>query len=358
MVPPGGRPAYSNAAFALVALAVEAHTGKNYTQQVHDLVSAPLGLTSTRPSPGDDAKAVIPPGASSWGASYGINAPQGGLVSSIADLCRLAHAILSRKSALSPAQTRQWLKPLSYAGSMASAVGMPWEVRRYADLTPDHPHPVAVYGKGGGAQSYRSQFSLLDEYGLGVVVLTAGDMGALTYIYDAVLAALVPAVDAVTREHAKVEYAREFANCDVQTNDTVKGSFVLDKDSLVLASLTRGDKDILAGWAKVFNESLGFFGPRISGTVRLFPADLDENVTIKGEVVVKEVWRLWPDLAVAPAVDLPGFGLDKDDCLGWTLGDWIHYGGEPLDRIIFYRKENKVVGFEVPFLRSGVMRAT
>lgn len=357
MVAPASRPAYSNAAFAVIALAVEAQTGMNYTEQVQNLVSKPLGLTSTGPSPGDDEKAVIPPGDSGWGADYGINAPQGGLVSSTRDLCKLAHAILSRTSDLSPAQTRQWLKPSSYTGGMTSAVGMPWEIRRYGNLTADHPHPVTVYGKGGGAPLYRSQFSLIDEYGLGIVVLMAGDMYALTYIYDAALSALVSAADSVTREHAKVEYAREFRSCGAaKGNTTVSAKFELDYDSLLLSSIYRGEMNILAGWTKVFNESLGMFGPKISNKVRLFPTELNEEVSLGNETVVKEVWRLWPDMLVGPDVNLPGSGLDKDDCLGWTLGDWIHYGGEPLDRVIFYRKESKVVAFEVPFLRSGIMR--
>lgn len=359
VIPPGSRPAYSNAAFAIIALAVEAHTGMNYTQQVEELVSKPLGLTATRPSPGDRTKAVIPPGDSGWGLDYGINAPQGGLASSVADLTKLAHALLSRTSALSPAQTRQWLKPSSYAGGMSSAVGMPWEIRRYANLTVDNPHPVTVYGKGGGALLYRSQFSLVDEYGLGIVVLTAGDMHALTYIYDAALSVLVSAADKVTREHAKAEYARQFTNCGSQRdNTTVKAEFMLDEDSLILSSLTRGGSDILAGWRKVFNESLGMFGPRISDTVRLFPTGLSDNATMNGNTVEKEVWRVWPDLATGPAVDLPGSDLDRDDCLGWTAGDWIHYGGEPLDRVIFFRQEAKVIGFEVPFLRSGFMQVS
>ncbi|TQV95945.1 beta-lactamase family protein [Cordyceps javanica] len=361
VAPPGARPAYSNAAFALIALAVEAHTGLNYTQQVHSLVAQPLGLTSTRPSPGNAAKAVIPPGESGWGADYGVNAPQGGLVSSTADLSRLARALLSRTSALSPAQTRQWLKPASFSGNVASAVGMPWEVRRYTSLTPDHPHPIAVYAKSGTAPLYRSQLALVDEYGLGLVVLTAGDNGALGPIYDAALSALVGAADAVTREHAKAEYGRTFVGGggnNTTTNETVRARLDLDEDSLLMSSLARGHADILAGWVKVLNESLGMFGPKVSDTVRLFPTELSENVTFEGDSgVVKEVWRLWPDALVPPAVDMPGSGLDRDDCLGWMMGDWVHYGGEPLDRVIFYRKGNKVMGFEVPFLRSGIMKA-
>ncbi|OAA63987.1 beta-lactamase family protein [Cordyceps fumosorosea ARSEF 2679] len=357
VVPPGARPAYSNAAFAVIALAVEAHTGLNYTELVRDFVSKPLGLKSTHPSPGDSSKAVIPPGDSGWGADYGVNAPQGGLISSASDLSKFAHALLTHTAVLSPAQTRQWLKPASFAGNMASAVGMPWEIRRYPRLTPNHPHPVAVYAKGGTAPLYRSQLALVDDYGLGIVVLTAGNMDALPYIYDAVVSVLVSAADTVTREYAEAEYAMEFASIgSLPSNDTVRARFTLDQDSLVLSLLSRGAADILAGWTRVFNESLGMFGPKISRTVRLFPTELSEDTIVDGELVVKEVWRLWPDLAAPPAVDIPGAWLDEDDCLGWMLGDWIHYGGEPLDRVLFYRQGTKVTAFEVPFLRSGIMK--
>ena len=62
-------------AFTLIALALKEATGKNYTQLLDELISQPLGLKSTRESPGDDDKAVIPPGESTWGSDYGINAP-------------------------------------------------------------------------------------------------------------------------------------------------------------------------------------------------------------------------------------------------------------------------------------------
>lgn len=69
------RPAYSNIAFTLFGLALEEYTGKNYSQLVQELVSEPLGLVSTFPSPGDDDKAVIPLMENTWGADYSFNAP-------------------------------------------------------------------------------------------------------------------------------------------------------------------------------------------------------------------------------------------------------------------------------------------
>jgi actin-related protein 6 len=68
------------------------------------------------------------------------------------------------------------MKPSSFAGSPYTFVGMPWEIYRPVDLTPEHPHPVAIFGKSGGAMGYRSQVSLVDEYGIGIVALSAGPM--------------------------------------------------------------------------------------------------------------------------------------------------------------------------------------
>jgi CubicO group peptidase (beta-lactamase class C family) len=102
IAPPETRPVYSNVAFTLLMYAVEAQTGKNYTELVREFSSA-LGMASTRPSPGDDALAVIPPMANTWGADYGDSAPGGGLVSTLADLSSFMHAILARSPALATA---------------------------------------------------------------------------------------------------------------------------------------------------------------------------------------------------------------------------------------------------------------
>lgn len=72
---PNDRPAYSNIAFTIIFLAIEASTGKNYTQLVDELFAQPLGLSNTMPSPGNNDRAVIPPGESSWGGNYGLSAP-------------------------------------------------------------------------------------------------------------------------------------------------------------------------------------------------------------------------------------------------------------------------------------------
>lgn len=55
-----------------------------------------------------------------------------------------------------------------------------------------------------------ARISLLDEYGLGIVMLTAGDQSALGAILGAVASAVIPAVDAAAREQAAALYAGEY----------------------------------------------------------------------------------------------------------------------------------------------------
>ena len=69
------QPVYSNVAFTLFIHASESAMGKNYTALIADFIAEPLGLKNTRPSPGDDGRAVIPPVENSWGSDYGANAP-------------------------------------------------------------------------------------------------------------------------------------------------------------------------------------------------------------------------------------------------------------------------------------------
>lgn len=72
---PMTRPVYSNVAFTLLAYAVEAHTGKNYTQLLDEYLVRDLGMTNTIESPGNDSIAVIPPIESTWGSDYGDASP-------------------------------------------------------------------------------------------------------------------------------------------------------------------------------------------------------------------------------------------------------------------------------------------
>lgn len=250
------------------------------------------------------------------------------------------------------------MKPNIFAGGPNSAVGTPWEIFRSSELTPNHPHPVTLYQKSGGAQLYASQLSLVEEYGVALIVLTAGDMEAVGYIRNAMLSTFIAAIDAVSREQAEPQYARTFTSTHQSSQiKTVEVTLTQDNDSLKISSLQRDGVDILKGLTDIWSLTIGSYGSPIGRTVRLFPSELTSETTLCGHKVVQEIWTLWPEVAKPTDSDLPGVGFDGSDCTTWTIAGWVDYGGEPLNRIIFYRDEQgAVVGLEMPFLRSGVLR--
>ncbi|KAI6782781.1 Beta-lactamase-like protein [Emericellopsis cladophorae] len=152
---------------------------------------------------------------------------------------------------------------------------MPWEIPKLPDLTPEHLHPVTIYGKSGGAQSYRSQLSVLPEHGIAVVMLTAGSMRAL-----------VPAVDTAARDQAKHEYARNFSKSACQVTDTtpqaeasedVQIKIEQDCDSLVLSSvppINGGNRttELVSALEEIWNLTIGMYtGQAVELPIRLFP---------------------------------------------------------------------------------------
>jgi hypothetical protein len=221
---------------------------------------------------------------------------------------------------------------------------------------------------------------VLPEYGIAVIVLTAGSMGALPDIYDSALDAILPAVDGVARVQARQDYARTFSKYECQgagaTPETglpqnVHITIEQDGNSLILGSVTMtiGENrttELVNAMTEIWNLTIGSYtGETVGPTIRLFPTGLVGEALLPGgkSPARGEVWRLWPDLnASSPAVptakpSLPGAGLvSGHECMTWSVGDWVHYGREPLDRIVFYRDEqDEVVGLELPFLRSGIL---
>lgn len=279
------------------------------------------------------------------------------MVSSLSDLSALAYGILSR-SILSPTETRQWLKPQSFAGSPYSFVGLPWEIYRPPNLVPDHPHTVAIYAKSGGAYGYRSQLAVLDEYGIAIILLSAGDMTAVPYIYDAMLATFVPAVDTATRQQAE-NLTGTFSNRLLSEDSglCVDLTITQDADSLVLSSVSRNGSDIISALAQIWNLTVGSQLSAISSVFRIFPTEDTAQASLDGVPVIRESWRLWLSPVYGSGSDLPGKGFGSHDCISWTLNDWIHYGSEPVDRVVFVRDSRtmELLGVELPFLRSGLL---
>ncbi|KLU82085.1 hypothetical protein MAPG_01162 [Magnaporthiopsis poae ATCC 64411] len=375
---PMGKPVYSNVAFTILVYAVEAATGMNYTQQLAHFLTGPFNMTSTFPSPGNDSLAVIPPMENTWGSPYGENAPGGGLVSTLADLSAFAHSILSETVLQTPTRVREWLQPAAFAGSRNSLVGSPWEIYVPPShlLTPTRPRSIPVYSKGGAAYGYSSRLAVVPELGVGVVVLTAGAGDGLTYIFDAALSVLAPAVDDAAHEEAeRLGYVGRFASA-AGAGANASAAIAWDDGGdgvLHIAALGSNGSDVLAAIPRIWAATLGGFlpgtGPNdtAAAAYRIFPTGVSVPGTVdvrtssgaaSRRAVVREDWRIWWETAISRRSGLPGAGLSEHDCLLWAFADWLHYGGEALERVVFVKDAatREVLGVEIPFLRSGLLQ--
>ena len=292
-------------------------------------------------------------------------------MSSLSDLSVFVHGILAGTIFNGDTTAvREWLKLASSTGSLYSLVGVPWEIFRANDLTPEHPHTVDIYAKGGGAYGYQSQMSVLDEYGAGIVLLIAGSPLAMQPVYDAVLATLVPALDDIAREQVVERgYTGTFVDgafspcanesaAAVEFNVTV----VQDVDSLVVKGIERDGKDILASLHEIWGVTIGGFLAFRPLKARIFPVQIRNEGTLTmpdgtEKRVVREEWRLEWEFEANGNTELPGAGLSNSNCLAWTVTDWLYYGSEPVDRLVFVldAETQVVLGLEIPYLRSGVL---
>ncbi|OBT59668.1 hypothetical protein VE04_00083 [Pseudogymnoascus sp. 24MN13] len=354
---PGLRPAYSSISFVLLSYAMEAATGKNFTQYLEEQVIKPLHLSGTGASPGNDKKAAIPPIENSWGSDYGDNVPGGGLYSTTNNMSQFIRSILTHKI-LSRAEVNTWLKPLSTTPQLNTLVGMPWEIYRSNILTPDHPHTVDVYSKRGSAMGYEAYMGIIDQYGLGFTVLTAGGFSeAATNLADTLIAILLPAAEKATRSEAQ-EYVGNFTSSKEH-----ESAFITTMDNgpgLILSNLTRNGSNIVGAIKSLWASQPVPLGG-LSETLRLYPADVSRSIRVtecvngkeQPKTQVEEEWRLQFDIVSgneAPG-KLPSTYLVAGACGTFQTSGLLVYGGEALDRIVFVKEHGKVVGVKVPSLR-------
>ncbi|KAL4747557.1 hypothetical protein BDW72DRAFT_196634 [Aspergillus terricola var. indicus] len=395
VAPINSRPIYSQLSFTVFALCLEAHTGKNYSQTLDEIIYKPLNLVNSGVSPGTTERAAVPPGLSAWGSDYGLNAPGGGLYSSTNDLSIFLSAILNHSILDTPANVRKWLKPLSTTSSLNTLVGRPWEILRATDLLPPkYAHTVDIYAKSGGAMGYMAQVAAIDQYGVGLIVLTAGPVDAMNILYRAILGTFIPAIE----EEARFQSHR-FAGTwtsktsplsnESQTHSDEKIRLTLDIDDgtgIRLASFTRGNASIVNAIKKIWDAeylALGF--GILPDTLRVYPTDSnipvpaseaesllaqsnshshlrhsrshDDEDKVRFE---RQEWRINLDIVPlngAAMSDLPAQTTATQYCGSWQTVDWLTYGGISLDKIVFVvdKFSGVVLGVEVPALRGGLL---
>ncbi|OBT72821.1 hypothetical protein VF21_08313 [Pseudogymnoascus sp. 05NY08] len=234
---PSWGPSYSNTAYTLLAFALETMTNGSFPDLLTSEVIDPLGLKSTYYSNAPLDQGVVPHNAAASQYTVDIlsGGPAGGFYSSTNDMRKIGQAILN-STLLSPAQTRRWLKPLTFTANDGALVGAPWEIYK----APLAERSVWMYTKGGDVGAYSTNIVLLPDYGIGVTYLSAGDdtLAVKDVINDIVVAIGVPAFEKAAKEEAANVYAGTYQRAG--SNDTLVISVDANPGLLVTQFLING----------------------------------------------------------------------------------------------------------------------
>jgi actin-related protein 6 len=241
---------------------------------------------------------------------------------------------------------------------------------------------------------YMAQIAAIDQYGVGVIVLTAGPVDAMDILYRALLGTFIPAIE----EEARFQSHR-FAGTwtsktsppsnESQTRSNEKIKLTLDIDNgtgIKLASFTHGNASIIAAIKKIWEAeylALGF--GIMPDTFRVYPTGLKipvpasevESLLAQSDShshlhhsrshddedkvrVERQEWRINLDIVPlngAAMSDLPGQTTATQYCGSWQTVDWMTYGGISLDKVVFVvdKVSGVVLGVEVPALRAGLL---
>ena len=182
---PGTRWAYSNYGFILLGAVIERVTGHSYYDYVHAHIYAPAGMTRSGSPPEDQAVSgrsigyTRPPGTTAWVPNTDTlpyrGTSAGGGYSTVEDLARLAHALLSHK--LLSAHSTELLIAGKVKAGPGTRYAYGFEDARDADGN-------GWVGHGGGAPGMNGDLRIYPKAGYIVAVLANLDPPAAQRISD------------------------------------------------------------------------------------------------------------------------------------------------------------------------------
>lgn len=328
---PDTTPAYSNAAFATLGLILEVVANSSFNNVLRDLLITPLKLNGTTISaPTDSTNAVIPGDATLSGWDIDISdtpgAAMGGMYSTPNDLSAIGLSILS-SSLLPGPTTRAWLKPTSFTSSLIGAVGRPWEIYR-AVVDPQHNRVIDLYTKSGNLPGYGANLVLIPDFGVGFVVMMAGERGTIgPAISGVIVDELLPALDEAARLQADIKFAGTYTASN-GLNSTVKLTTAFGIPGLSIDEWISNGTDLLR--SKWLRDPEWF---------QMYPTGI---VSEDGKQVS---WR-------STYVSLPDTGSPFDACPSWVGIDRPNYGVYGVDEFVFHLDEDgKALGLEPKALK-------
>lgn len=246
--------------------------------------------------------------------------------STLTDLRTIGRSILS-STLLTPAQTRRWLKPLTFTSDPNVSVGAPWEILRAPGLN----RSSYLYTKAGDIGLYSAEVALLPDYDVGFTVLTAGLQSSVNVrvVSDILAATFVPALEAAAAQEAEQIYAGTYTStADANSSLTV---VVTDgKPGLGITRWIENGTDVFPLLGTLFgvtSEQLAQATQAGGGlSVRLYPTGLRSR---DGTMAVawRAVFELFPEPLDA--------GAFSENCATWVIVDSLIYGAVGVDEFLF-----------------------
>ncbi|KAM0228445.1 hypothetical protein ACHAP5_011940 [Fusarium lateritium] len=341
---------YSDAGFAVLTLVLERLTGEEYKDAVETVLFEPLGMNSSSaiaPN-GTDIDAVDRTGLGAWGIDFAIVAGSGGIYSSPKDL-RTAGLSILNSELLSPAVTRDWMKPRSSTGTLVELVGAPWEITRLTLPTGPGSNRTRIsdlYIKAGGNGDYTCVFAISPDHGVGFSLMLAGDTASAARwpLRDMVGELFITAAEYAAAESAEKNLAGTFV---------VEGS----NTSNITLDVTNGEPGLNV-------TSFYFEGEDQLANVtsaRLYPTGLYSNsrslaaqYNLKGKfsATFRQVSGLRSPPPARAAVEGGKGGL-FDNTFSWSN---VGFNGG-LDEFIFNMEDSKLVSITNPVYAVEFVRA-
>ncbi|KAF9737003.1 hypothetical protein PMIN06_004137 [Paraphaeosphaeria minitans] len=191
---PGSTPIFSNAAFIILAYALESITGHPYVALLDRSILRPLNLNQTT------------------FLTNTVEGPFNGLASTPHELT-IALRNLLRSTLLPQSLTRRWLKSTSHTSNLVNTVGRPWEVYSLT-ATPISP-VIPVYQVRGNKGVHASHIGLVPDYGAGFVILASGSSTGnpdLNAHADILASKIVPVFEQIATMQASVTFSGTYAS--------------------------------------------------------------------------------------------------------------------------------------------------
>lgn len=332
---PWTTPAYSNFGFMMLGLAISNATGRSYNDLYMKDIFEPLGMPSTfvdapTGGPDFDRGVIVGPTPETGGfvnTGSQITIPSGGILSTINDMAKLGIGIMN-SSLMTPAQTREWMKPHAHTASMSYSIGAPWEIVRF--VHPTSGKVTDIYTKLGDSGPYGGILALIPDYDAGFSLLNAAMDPSVRSpvalnIISRITEAIVPALEAQAMAEAKKNFVGNYACPDGSLNS----SLAITLNETTIEGSTAPSLSVSKWWSNGTDMVDTTFG-EIKPQLQLY---IPKDRTGAGKIVFQT--QLNPQWNTYTAAEMGPFSGFYQSNFGWAQVDQSRYAGNGVDLFIF-----------------------